>query len=250
MADITAETIQKILDVSRPETHTVTDVHGVKTVFSTKQLHQVVAVAPKLPNRLEVSTLSGFADLIKAQLNGMDFAGDQTFMVHIEDEATVILVDKHADTHGRRMEAARATPVEFDRFSFGYWMTQEEFTIAVASKFADTPDKAYVLSLAATLTNEATRTSEDDGFTQKVNVKAGLRLAKEETIKPRVDLAPFRTFPELEQPVSGFVFRARCEGRGPELMLVEADGGRWKVDAIAKIRAAIEAMELGLPIIA
>ncbi len=71
------------------------------------------------------------------------------------------------------------------------------------------------------------------------------------TIKPRVALAPFRTFPEIEQPISEFVFRARCTGEGtPALMLVEADGGRWKIDAITTIRAEMEAFGLNIPIIA
>lgn len=250
MSDITAETIKKILDISQPEIHDIQDVHGVPARYSTKPLYQVKAEPSALPETLHVNTLAGFADLIHAKLEDHDFPGDDVFMIHIEDEDTVTLKDKSSDWYGRRQVLAKATPVPFEQFVFGRWMTQEEFTIAVASRFADTPDKAYVLGLAASLTNEATRTSEDDGFTQKVNVQAGLTLKSTVTIKPRVALAPFRTFPELEQPVSDFVFRARCEGRGPELMLVEADGGRWKVDAIAKIRAAIDAMQLGIPIIA
>lgn len=33
-------------------------------------------------------------------------------------------------------------------------------------------------------------------------------------------------------------------------MLVEADGGRWKIDAIAKLREAMEAFGLSIPIVA
>ena len=41
------------------------------------------------------------------------------------------------------------------------------------------------------------------------------------------------------------------DGSGsPYLMLVEADGGRWKIDAIATIKAAVEAFGLTIPIIA
>jgi hypothetical protein len=105
--------------------------------------------------------------------------------------------------------------------------------------------------MAATLTNDASRTSEDDGFTQRVNVKAGIRTKEDTTIQPRVDLAPYRTFPEVDQPMSPFVFRARCTGEGiPALMLVEADGGRWKVEAIATLKAAMDAFGLEVPIIA
>ena len=64
-------------------------------------------------------------------------------------------------------------------------------------------------------------------------------------------MAPFRTFPEVEQPTSQFVFRAKCDGENkPYLMLVEADGGRWKIEAISTIRKAMEAFALDIPIIA
>jgi hypothetical protein len=142
--------------------------------------------------------------------------------------------------------------VSFQKFKFGQWMGHEEFTIAVASLFAETPDKAYVLTLASTLTDEAVKTSEDDGFRQKVTVKAGMRHAEGITLKPRVSLAPFRTFPELDQPVSDFVLRAKGEGDGgkPLLMLVEADGGRWKIEAIETIARKLQSYSLGIPIIA
>mgnify|MGYP001347417902 CR=1 FL=1 len=129
-------------------------------------------------------------------------------------------------------------------------MPQEEFAIAVASLFAETPDKQYVLNCASTLTNDATTTSEDDGFTQRATAKAGLRLKDVITLKPRVELAPYRTFPEIEQPVSQFVFRARCDGQStPSLMLVEADGGRWKIQAMAAISEMLRNFDLGIPII-
>jgi hypothetical protein len=69
-------------------------------------------------------------------------------------------------------------------------------------------------------------------------------------LKPRVDLAPYRTFPEVAQPVSSFVFRARCpEASQPMLMLVEADGGRWKVEAMNTLREAMGSWDLNIPII-
>ena len=37
-----AEAIAKLLDVAKPETHVVMDVHGIETTFSTKPLHQAI----------------------------------------------------------------------------------------------------------------------------------------------------------------------------------------------------------------
>lgn len=247
--DITAETIQKILDVTKPETHELEDVRGIKTIYSTKALFQVEAAAPKMTPQVKVCTLAGFADLIHANLEDLgEFDG---CLIHVQDEKTVTLKDRTSDEFGRRLTLVESQPVPFECFRFGQWVDQEAFVIAVSSLFADSEDKNYVLGTASSLTNDASTLSEDDGFSQKVNTKAGLRHKEATTLKPRVKLAPFRTFPELDQPVSEFVFRAKCDGEGrPHLMLVEADGGRWKIDAIAKIKAAMEAFKLNIPIIA
>lgn len=247
--DFTAEAMQKTLDISNPEIHSVTDVHGIETSYSTKPLHQVIASAPKLPEKVSVSTLAGLADLVRAALEGQAYRDD--YLLHVEDERTVSLKKKVSDEYGRRLQLVVAQPVPFKQFAFGQWLGQEEFTIALASLFAESEDKGYVLHLASSLTNDATSNLEDDGFTQRAQIKAGLRLKDTVTIKPRVKMAPYRTFPELDQPISEFVFRARGNGeQGPSLMLVEADGGRWKLDAIAKIKAAVEAFDLKIPVVA
>lgn len=247
--DYTAEAMQKTLDISNPEIHTVKDVHGVETSFSSKPLHQVLAGAPKLPEKVSVSTLAGLSDLVRAALEAQAFPDE--YLLHIEDERTVALKKKVSDEHGRRLQLVVAQPVPFKQFAFGQWLGQEEFVIALASLFAETADKAYVLHMASSLTNDATSNLEDDGFTQRATVKAGLRVKETVTLKPRVSLAPYRTFPEIEQPSSDFVFRARANGeQGPALMLLEADGGRWKLEAIKRIAEAVQGFDLKIPVIA
>jgi hypothetical protein len=248
--DYTAEAMQKTLDIAKPDLHEIKDVHGITTTFATKPLHQVIAKAPETYEVVHVSTLAGFNDLILAKLEHEENF-PTNFLIHVESETTVALKAKVTDEFGRRLTLIQAEPVPFDRFRFGQWIDQEAFVIQVASLFADGQDKQYVLGMASALTNDAANTSEDDGFTQKVNIKQGLRMKEPTTLKPRVSLAPYRTFPELDQPISEFVFRAKCDGEGrPHLMLVEADGGRWKIDAIAKLRKAMEAFGLTISIVA
>lgn len=70
-------------------------------------------------------------------------------------------------------------------------------------------------------------------------------------MKGRRTLRPYRTFREVEQPASEFVFRLRSlNGEVPWCALFEADGGKWKLDAVLKIKAWLEAEELKIPIIA
>ena len=52
-----------------------------------------------------------------------------------------------------------------------------------------------------------------------------------------VNLIPYRTFLEVEQPASDFIFRI-SEGRGgaPVFKLVAADGGLWKSQAVENVK--------------
>lgn len=64
--------------------------------------------------------------------------------------------------------------------------------------------------------------------------------AKADAIVPNpVSLAPYRTFQEVEQPISQFVFRIGDRGT-PEFKLVEAEGGIWKTEAVRKIKDYLE----------
>jgi hypothetical protein len=247
--DYTAEAMQKTLDIAQPNMHQIEDVHGITTIFSTKPIHQVIAKATELPDAVRVNTLTGLKDLILAKLEAKDFPAD--YLIHVESETRVVLKSRQCDAFGRRTELVIAEPVDFEHFRFGQWIDQEQFVIAVASRFADSPDKDYVLTLAATLLSEASQNTEDDGFTQRVTTRKGIQQKGIASVKPRVALAPYRIFPEVTQPVSEFVFRARCpEGASPQLMLVEADGGAWKLEAIRTIQTALDAFTTGIPVIA
>lgn len=64
-------------------------------------------------------------------------------------------------------------------------------------------------------------------------------MEKESAIIPNpVRLIPYRTFLEVEQPESEFVFRI-TEGRGgaPAFKLVAADGGRWEAVAVDNVKS-------------
>lgn len=52
-----------------------------------------------------------------------------------------------------------------------------------------------------------------------------------------IPLRPYRTFSEVEQPQSPFVFRVKPDGQGEVRMaLFEADGKAWEHTSICSIR--------------
>lgn len=68
-------------------------------------------------------------------------------------------------------------------------------------------------------------------------VETKLSLAPELGATNPVTLRPYRTFLEVEQPESKFIFRIREGSDGqPMFKLVEADGGLWKYEAVDAIK--------------
>lgn len=254
-----AEVITKIVDLVNDQAKEIVISKDVAVDekehhFSTKTLHEIVPAAPPLDAQVRVNSLRGLADLISSKIDDMDA---EKFLLHVEDGCNVKLINKETDQYGRRLVLIHATPVAFDRFKFNDWIRQDDFVIKVASLFsdADAPngdnDRSYVLKVSGSLRGGENSVSEADAFTQRVTVKAGMELPEMIEIKPYVNLAPYRIFPECQQPFSKFIFRAKMsEGAIPQLMLAEADGGLWKVNAINEVRRFLAALNTGVEIIA
>ena len=63
-------------------------------------------------------------------------------------------------------------------------------------------------------------------------MKSGVASLAKATAPNPVTLRPYRTFTEVAQPSSQFVLRINKDA---ELALFEADGGKWKLEAIKNI---------------
>ena len=72
----------------------------------------------------------------------------------------------------------------------------------------------------------------DNGINQTTTVKSGVASLAKATAPNPVTLRPYRTFTEVVQPSSQFVLRINKDA---ELALFEADGGKWKLEAIKNI---------------
>ena len=79
-------------------------------------------------------------------------------------------------------------------------------------------------------------TYNDNGIATTVVTRKGVDLQNKETIKPIVKLRPYRTFQEVEQPVSEFLIRVGERG----ISFIEADGGMWKLQARNTVKAFLE----------
>ena len=122
-------------------------------------------------------------------------------------------------------------------FEYGREYNQEAFLIAMQSCFALSPDREAVTIMASNIVDTQQAAFTDDGVTQQAVIKTGI-TTKENAIVPNpVKLIPYRTFLEVDQPESDFVFRiSEGPGGGPRFKLVEADGGRWKSEAVDNVK--------------
>ena len=234
-----AEAIEKILEIGKINTHKVGDL-----TYAKEDLH---LVKPPQPITVECSTLQGLVDLYE----GADITKtDEAVYCHVLNPTTVEIASQSFDGFGRRQVWARAIyPKTVKQFPFNQFLDTEAFIIGASCGFQRVRieqgdgfahDLDYVLKMAGNVTAGATRSDVDDGVTQTVQVRAGVTLKAESELRPVVNLAPYRTFAEIDQVISQFVFRARGDERAIQLALFEADGGRWALNAVSAIGAWLE----------
>lgn len=114
------------------------------------------------------------------------------------------------------------------------FMEYDRAIIAIRSKFIPGEDVDYILDLLSRINKENGVTSMDNGVSQTVEARTGISLKQMVNVRPRVKLAPYRTFLEVDQPVSEFLLRLDEDG---QVGLFEADGGMWKMEAKKNIYA-------------
>ena len=216
------EAIEKILTLSTPNT---IDYEGRKFVDK--------AMTP-LPRNLTASylstnTLTSVVDYIKERADIFS-----RFIVHIESPSKVMLYkEMNSDKNRDHLICAAANKCDFN---FGRFMDLESFIINIQSNFIQNENTDSLLSFIGSVKDDTSVTQEDDGITQRVTAKSGISLSKTVKVPNPVRLMPYRTFTEVAQPESAFVFRMRKDGSSISAALFEADGNAWKNEAILNIK--------------
>ena len=185
-------------------------------------------VTEPVASKLTVSTLTGLVDYIKTNVDHLE----GKLLIQVKSPEEVALYSPlNADREREKYVSAEAilpNNVVYDRF-----LDTERFNIMLQSAFVDNEDKAKLLKYTALITDDTVKNFGDDGVSQKVTVKTGVASVSDAVVPNPVTLAPYRTFPEVEQPESKFIFRMK---EGPTAALFEADGGAWRNTAILGIK--------------
>ena len=211
----------------------IVDVNGEK--FSVKQLYPVKEIEPK---PLELNFLDSLVTYLKSNID-YSFDKNNKLIIEITSPMEIAL---HTELIGDFNQ--RFTPVVcaalVNPFPWGKFISTEEFIIMAQSRFSETEDLAKIRQIVGNVKSEEVMQFSDDGVSQQVTAKSGVARVENVVIPPRVKLAPYRTFIEIEQPESEFVFRARKSDGLPLFALFEADGGAWRIEAMKRIKAYLE----------
>lgn len=178
---------------------------------------------------ISATTLTSLVDYIK---NSRDELRDR-MIIQIMDETRVVLYSGLLQERDRETLFESRTMLPEYYYNRGY--KQEEFLIALQACFLPTEDREAVALMASNVTNTQEQAYSDDGVTQQATMRTGI-TTKENVIVPNpVRLMPYRTFLEVGQPESDFVFRIGGK-EAQEFKLIEADGGKWKSEAMQNIK--------------
>lgn len=224
------EAIKYITDLKhKPEENLIAINNELFEVNNNGEVRQLQPTSGRLAREtLKLSNLSSLVDYIKSNSD----RSDEKKYLHIEDNLNVSLKSL-LKKDGRREELVRAT-AQIPEFKFDRYYDSESFLIALNARFVDSHDLAELIAFSGNVKEENARQTSDDGFSQKTSVKRGISSVQEELVPNPVELAPFRTFTEIEQVPSDFIFRM---SEGPKFALFEADGGAWVNDTILLIES-------------
>lgn len=130
----------------------------------------------------------------------------------------------------------------------------EDLILHLQTHFVETEQRNALLKICSNLTSEKIITSRDDGFSQEITTRKNVSLKEKVKVENPILLEPFRTFREIEQPGSPFIFRLhdRGEGRLPSVSLSMADADTWKLQAMLNIKVFLDhrlGQDLKIPII-
>lgn len=220
------QAIEKIRNMTKPD---ITKVENT-TYIGKEILHQSKAWM----GSFTINTLTGLVDYINSDIDGLN---DQKIklMVVVKNFNNVYLVSG-TDTDLQKRHNIIDVDSHDCEFEFNRKMDIESFIIGLQANFQGTEDAATILKFVSSLTSSAVLEVNDTGSSQDLKIKSGVRSENADVPNP-VMLKPWRTFTEVEQPPSRFIFRVGKNSNDvPVCGLYAADGGAWKNEAIINIR--------------
>ena len=175
------------------------------------------------PEAIHISTLAGLVKYINEDADDVLHGMANKYIVKVCSPTKVILQTQPLGYWRERCMLA-IVDANVPSLTFGLYMGVEEFQVFLQSKFVQTENVEKLLRLTGSISKEHGTQVADDGVSQRVTIKSGISMNEVVTIRNPVPLQPYRTFPDIAQPESLFVYRVNDKG---EAALFDGDGGAW-----------------------
>lgn len=185
---------------------------------------------------LTVSTLTGLMDYVTGCAEDYIDMFGRKMVFHIQDPQTVSFF---TFLNGeRKRETLCVAKANVNEFCFGRWIDQDTFIISLQSNFEQSEDRDLIMKFAGNAMKQNEVAYADDGITQTATMKMGAASTANVQVPNPVTLKPYRTFQEVAQPETQYVFRM-SDKNGIQFLLADASNGIWKNEAIYHIKTWI-----------
>lgn len=226
------DTLNTILEnhADRDKVHCA-DING--NTYSKHRLKRIKAPNQYTPDHRTLTTLSSLIDFIFAE------SSDDHLLLHVVSPTEVKLLGAlQPGNDNIRFEYASAVCTQ-ESYRFGAFVQIEPFIINLMSQFKPTEKINDIIQMMGRVASQFVKENVDDGFSQTFQVKLGITTRDNVTVENPMDLQPWRTFREVEQPTSKCLLRLKSgqsDDRPMQAALFEADGGAWEIEAMKNIR--------------
>ena len=195
-------------------------------------------------------TLTSLVDYLRSEVDVPNDFVKHLFVNVVSPESIAVYSEANKDNHYKRTQIAKVSAM-LPVVKVGTWVDQTEFCIMMRANFIDNgpigengtsdTDRDALIGVASNIISGTIAQYEDTGISQKATLKTGIQEAEDKILPEKVILRPYRTFMEVDQPKSEFIFRAQDSKYGEiQLSLHEADGGAWKLDAMASVKQYLQ----------
>lgn len=203
----------------------------VKTAQGYKQLLKPTT------KKIEVNSLTGLIKMIRNSINDVDSEVPNIYVpliVNVDFNCIIVMSALNSDkTRNYLVEANPMIP----SLQMGRNLSVEEMIILLSTAYIPTENTEKFISSISSLRIVEEVHFNDDGIGQTVTARQGASMNKSFQVQPIVKLKPIRTYAEIEQVESKFLFRVNKDGT---VCLREADGGQWKYEVQNEIVKYLE----------
>jgi len=202
------------------------EIEGRKYSYGTLKL-----VERPLPTALRLQTLSGLVDYVEGNKDGLK---PENLIIVAGNHKQVGLLGANEPDTQNRPNYASAELADVEVFPFDEFLDFETFMIKLLCLFQTGPElDAFIAKVFKVKVVDEEEHSDDGVSTTKTTKESVISEARREV----VELKPFRTFQELDQPKSKFIFRISRTRGELSMALFECAGGAWVNDARQSIKA-------------